>query len=1336
MAIKEFIIGPQNYFEQGYFDGDYTLPNVSKAFLECDVDQIKGGRVVTGLYYLDNYIDGTYYHDNSIRAELTVDFLVIQFATAGLGNYYNEGYFGSGYYEQRGSQFTLSAELTRIGENVFATGSCDSSTIFSCVAIKTVDIVQSLNAEFTQTAHGARERDIDLFAFSDAAIAIQVDVIRDNNISVSSVFNIATDGRRYRDAVSAEESLFTFGVINERNREFNIETQVAFSFSAIVLRNKFAEVTVENNISLSCIFSHIEGADLVAQNFASLTSTIEVTRDAVSSMSSSATLSASTGLIKQAASSVSSQFSVIASSRVLVRNVSYIQNSELQNGVNYSAVKIVNTNSKFGIGNLYVENPASSPENALPQYQVSNGSTTKLFSNTRTFSTTDGINYTSSANNIPNGHGNIIWDGSKYVTAQSPSTSGNVKVYTSTDGITWTLITTNLYSIPTFGYQPEIQFLSPYYYIACSTSTNNLSISRNTTLSGGTWVNRGTSNAGTNYNRGWVGSYNTGTEIGFFGRYDNAAYGTYGIRTLFVGNNDAVLTYDLTLYNQTDGYVSSGGVANGQIGIVTKFNDGTRNVYTKSGSTWSLVSSGGHDTIISTVNNRWFVESEGILSTGTSLSSLTAYGTYNNILGRIGYGGDGPTTISPVGYVGGVYTYSRDGNIYRSSNGTTWVSTSYLTGAYVIGSLTYIDPDNDMGNFATIDFWAKGAFNIGFYDTGYKTKEIYVTDRLILHIQTSYNNSLDLYREYTPGLWDGSVWNHVRLAINGSTASLYKNGVREVTTNSWLTDSFNAPLIIYNRFGEFYIDELLITDQLLTNPSVTSFTVPTKEYVNDSNTDLLLHFNNDLADDSRFNVIEQATLASTVTLSVSSSVAYNSYLATLPVIGSLSCLAVKNAEIVLSAFSNAALTANNDTIRYGQASLSSEFTETATGAKTLDNTITASSTFSQTVTQDRIRDNQITTNSIFSELTVGELSKDVTVSMTSQFAVTASINDRTRDPVLSLTATATLSATATSTLDSILLVMSAGTITTNAVKTAVIVKTLSTAFTMITDNAGSTIRVDAMVMSAGTMSVTAIKTTDGIQGLVSQFNLTADTSDSLNKRASADLNSEFTVSADNLRVRFGDITTNSIFSELAVVENITGNTISLTSTASMSIIVDKTVGISSALSSAVTHTTDGSRIRYGQATSNSQVDITIVGFTSKDVPVSFPMVTTLTAYGQLTKETLMLAFNNASLTVTVNRTRDTSSSMNATVGQTITFTRIRSAVIITNSVASGLIVVGITKGIISTLPIIASMTTVGVVLHTNENVYIIPFENRSYKITQETRTRKISQETREYKIRR
>ena len=58
-------------------------------------------------------------------------------------------------------------------------------------------------------------------------------------------------------------------------------------------------------------------------------------------------------------------------------------------------------------------------------------------------------------------------------------------------------------------------------------------------------------------------------------------------------------------------------------------------------------------------------------------------------------------------------------------------------------------------------------------------------------------------------------------------------------------------------FSDFNIPKLepsvpkdISTDDLLTNPTLTSFTVPSSEYTNSTNTKLLLHFNNDLVDDS------------------------------------------------------------------------------------------------------------------------------------------------------------------------------------------------------------------------------------------------------------------------------------------------------------------------------------------------------------------------------------------------------------------------------------------------------------------------------------------------------
>ena len=291
MAIQEFIIGPQNYFEAGYFDGDYTLPNVSKAFLECDIDKIRGGRVITGEYFLDNYIDGTYYHNNSMSFNMVVDATIVQEATAGLQGYYTEGYFGSGYYQQRGSFFVLSAELSRVGQTVEASGSWTSAFTQTAQAGKKLEISASISAAFTQTTAITNFRGITLSAFGQAAIAIEVSRIRDNNAQVSSVFSVATDGRRFRDLASAEDAAFTFSVVNQRSRAFIFETQAAFSLTGVNSRTRRTTVSLTSTVTLACTISHIEGADIIVNGFAALSAIPDNrTRDMSVSLSSSSSL--------------------------------------------------------------------------------------------------------------------------------------------------------------------------------------------------------------------------------------------------------------------------------------------------------------------------------------------------------------------------------------------------------------------------------------------------------------------------------------------------------------------------------------------------------------------------------------------------------------------------------------------------------------------------------------------------------------------------------------------------------------------------------------------------------------------------------------------------------------------------------------------------------------------------------------------------------------------------------------------------------------------------------------------------------------------------------------
>jgi hypothetical protein len=296
VAIQEFIIGPQNYFAEGYFDGDYTEPNVSRTSVLCDADRLVGFEFLAGFYFEEGFIEDGVFGVNSIIFTLTADAMIVQEATVGLQGYYSEGYYATGYYEQRGSQFFLTAELEIVGEDVFATGTWISEATMAITVAKTANAESIMAVEFVQTALGARDRDIDLFAFSDAAIAVEISVTRTTNIELSLVFDIATDGRRFRDVAAAEESLFDFDAVIERSREFNIETQAAFSFDVVGTRIRFNDSNLISATELSAIISHIEGADIVVNGFASLSAELSnVTKETVAVLQTTSTMTVAGG---------------------------------------------------------------------------------------------------------------------------------------------------------------------------------------------------------------------------------------------------------------------------------------------------------------------------------------------------------------------------------------------------------------------------------------------------------------------------------------------------------------------------------------------------------------------------------------------------------------------------------------------------------------------------------------------------------------------------------------------------------------------------------------------------------------------------------------------------------------------------------------------------------------------------------------------------------------------------------------------------------------------------------------------------------------------------------
>lgn len=132
--------------------------------------------------------------------------------------YYESGYVVDGYYV-----YTADAESAQ-------------SSAFAVTAV--IGVIKNGAAEmtstFTQTSTISHIYGADLFAFTEAALAVEVSRIRDNNIAVSAAFTIATDASRTRTYSSEDSAAFDLVAINLRVRFEEAAVSAAFSMSAAV----------------------------------------------------------------------------------------------------------------------------------------------------------------------------------------------------------------------------------------------------------------------------------------------------------------------------------------------------------------------------------------------------------------------------------------------------------------------------------------------------------------------------------------------------------------------------------------------------------------------------------------------------------------------------------------------------------------------------------------------------------------------------------------------------------------------------------------------------------------------------------------------------------------------------------------------------------------------------------------------------------------------------------------------------------------------------------------------------------------------------------------------
>ena len=710
------------------------------------------------------------------------------------------------------------------------------------------DMAVAMTVTTTVVASLANIQGAEMFAFSDAALAADVQRIRDYNVAASSQFSIAIDAVRGIYVSAQADSIASLSANFLRARTGEAATSAAFSvsstaenikgFNATLTSSASLTTSVENikqfvtslssASSLTAIISHIEGADLQAFTNASLTTDSQVTKTFNVALISTASLSVSTEVIKLATSSIASTSTLTFIGAYQTRNTLVEQFS----GGVYSNIYPSPTQSKFGGYSLYVESKTTTAY--YPKNFTWNGTNFRSFDIGYTWTSTDGYTWSRASNDLSVAPTNrIIWDGTRYL-----FTSNGI-IYSSTNGTTWTSIDKS-----TQNNQAFIEYFGGNYYItkvSPSGSFYDFFIYRSSTWNG-TYSQVYTASYTTGYAY-IVDTFNTGSRLGFI--FNIGGSTTTRIVHSTTGNSGSWTNVSKNDISQIE-YGNSVYVIRKSAGALEKSTDL---------SSWSSVTFSPVVTDIDYKGTNWFVRSDYSVYAGTSIDSLTysfeALHHYQSYSSKLEYGNS-------------IYvTYGK-----YSSDALTWTTFDFGNEVNLPGYIAYSRGDNsDYNDFKTLDFWYYHTLNRsdGSIKKGLST---------LMFIQGNNRITLSGFGITTPTDSLTSGWNHVRISYNSSTTSLavYTNGTRQSYTTSATNSISNSYPILIQAGGatDWYIDELLISDELLTDPTITSFTVPTSEYTTNSNVDLLLHFNNNLDDSSSVtNLTRQgnATLTSAFTQS-------------------------------------------------------------------------------------------------------------------------------------------------------------------------------------------------------------------------------------------------------------------------------------------------------------------------------------------------------------------------------------------------------------------------------------------------------------------------------------
>ena len=1329
-------------------------------------------------YYEIGYIQDGYYETIVVSDAITLSGAFSPSFTVDIADdtgYYIPDYIETGYYaipiQEADASISSSSTITIDGTKVSFLGANNTpagETYEATFAFSIVygNIVSSdaitLDAEFSNTTTNSRIRDVEVTitdAFSPS-ININVEAVAQSSINVS--FAMTSDAARTRLVDVTLANIINQSLQGDRIRFVDSTFNSTSSLAVDATRIKYFSSTQDLQTSLTATISHIEGADLTVSPFATLSVDAIKTVDAQSNQGISVFSNIVGGVTYEQSASISSSTSWTISARILLRNITITSNTSDGFGIDNSVYK-------FGGGSLKIPNDTITHHPGLIRYSDNRGNALTVgsthywitpilyndvnYNDGKTFTSTNGTNWTATTNNLGDRtHGAyyapIIHTGSQFVTLRGEPNENYY--YTSTNGTSWTethIGTTNSSTTTSYSYAEYIDYFGGNYYMPYVFGSFG---------SGSRFIYlRKTSNPTSDYTT-HINLFDFGSASG--GKHIDATLNT-GSELIYVGRGG---TYDAIIKSTTNGSTFT---------TWTNVPQNSVNGLFKNGSTYYLAYVNG-DVATTTDKTNWttysgiylqdIVNGVFIRKSASNLTinySTTINGSLTEIHNTID-----SNLKSRISYLSGKYVYADYDKIYSTSTlSGGFNTTTDFTAASVPGRITYeLEQAEDINS---ISFWARVSDYGGFSPTITLWNSSNGTRLELTYPYNSGVNSTYSASPYTgdygaatysTGFFNNNFgnWFFVQVSVGTTSTTIRVNGAvahQFATTSDSRTLTFDRITIggqggwVLSTNGPIHLDDFKIS----TSTSVLS--TPTAQAINDSNTELLIKFNSDFSDDSRPDVTVEADISSEATLSATGSFIVDAD-ATLNSEFNQTASVSRLLETVLSAFGNASLTTNAGIIFNVDSTASSEFTSTIDNERTRNSEASVLAETIQQTAPGAILDFGIDVDSIATQLTA--------IGRISEFFINSNIQSTVNaDAVKNVDVLSALSVLSSQTAEGIIEVSGEADVTATStvstvgerirfgegdIQTAVTVTAQdnyifdSTANSEIVASAEATatgfIKVNAVLQSQFAQTTDSTRFRDNDAVISTDVAITVDAV--VLKDVTGAISGEFTQTAQPLKILSFDIDTDAVATQLSVVVKIADFFVNHDIFVTQTTTASKTVGVEANMSSNAAISITATKIHSTATTTQPSVSslsatASVVSVAGAGISSAFTQNATAVKTGSAVAGINISASLNA---VAVAERQFASlvaslGTLSADVGA------IRNFEVDFDSIATNLAVGGIITQLSASLSSNFAWNIVGKVIRVDVIEYQIQPESRTYVMPGETRQYSIANETREHIIR-